>query len=306
MRYGMIWLNLEIFSGRTFGFDEKCSSTLIINLLEAGVLSEAKAPGRIYKNQYVLPVQDENNYAFAEIELRLKGESTPVVGGFFSRAILELENLAPPVPRKEKVPARVPKKYRENLQVVELIENMEGVFTIIRHIQDVLEYSSAPRTFTFMVPFTLAMLNPQLFLTFYAPSILVVLSVYTKYRPYKLNTDLQHEHDTENIAMVIKFTRYVKMVPELINENIFWQNEHCTTGFLTWCTKYAVVATLVLALIDLKYIILVAAWREVVIRSPFAMLLINYVFVEQLPKVAGWAYLAFLYILDLVLPRIIG
>ena len=50
MRYGMIWLNLEIFSGRTFGFYEKCSSTLIINLLEAGVLSEAQAPGRIYKN----------------------------------------------------------------------------------------------------------------------------------------------------------------------------------------------------------------------------------------------------------------
>ena len=52
----MIWLNMEIFSGRTFGFDEKCSSTLIINLLEAGVLNETKSPGRIYKNQYVLPV----------------------------------------------------------------------------------------------------------------------------------------------------------------------------------------------------------------------------------------------------------
>jgi len=306
MRYGMIWLNLEIFSGRTFGFDEKCSSTLIINLLEAGVLSEAQAPGRIYKNQYVLPVQDENNYAFVEIELRLKGEPTPAIGGFFSRAILELENLAPPVARKEKIPARVPKKYRENLQVVELVQNMEGIFVIIRHVQDVLDYSSAPRTFTFMVPFTLAMLNPQHFFTIYAPLILVILSVYAKYRPYKLNTDLSHDHDIENIAMVIKFTRYVKMVPELINENIFWQNEPCTTSFLTWCVKYAAVTTLVLALIDLKYIILVAAWREVVIRSPFAMLLINYVFVQQLTKVSGWLYLAFLYVLDLVLPRIVG
>ena len=136
--------------------------------------------------------------------------------------------------------------------------------------------------------------------------ILIVLSVYTRYRPYKLNTDLAHDHDIENIAMVIKFTRYVKMVPELINENIFWQNEKCTTSFLTWCAKYAVVTTLVLALIDFKYIILAAAWREVVVRSPFAMLLINYVFKQQMTKVAGWLYLAFLYVLDLVLPRIVG
>lgn len=82
----------------------------------------------------MLPVQDENNYAFVEIELRLKGEPTPPIGGFFSRAILEIENLAPPVARKEKVPARVPKKYRENPQVVELVQNLEVIFTIIRHI----------------------------------------------------------------------------------------------------------------------------------------------------------------------------
>lgn len=254
----------------------------------------------------MLPVQDENNYAFVEIELRLKGEPTPAIGGFFSRAILELENLAPPVARKEKVPARVPKKYRENLQVVELVQNLECIFRVIRHVQDVLDYSNAPRTFTFMVPFTLAMLNPQHFFTLYAPLILILVSIYTKQRPYKLNTDLQHEHDIENLNMVIKFTRYVKMVPELINENIFWQNEQCSSSFVTWCAKYAAVATLVLALVDLKYIILVAAWREVVIRSPFAMLLINYVFAQQLTRAARWAYLAFLYVLDLVLPRIVG
>ena len=29
-------------------------------------------------------------------------------------------------------------------------------------------------------------------------------------------------YDNENIALLIKSTRYIKMVPELINENIFW------------------------------------------------------------------------------------
>jgi len=80
----------------------------------------------------------------------------------------------------------------------------------------------------------------------------------------------------------------------------------CTEGFLYICGKYAVGATLVLALIDFKYIVLVAAWREVVIRSPFAMLLINYVFVKEVTRVGGWLYLAFLYALDLVLPRVVG
>ena len=40
MVHGMIWLNIELFSGRTFGFDEKCSSTLILNLLEIGILND--------------------------------------------------------------------------------------------------------------------------------------------------------------------------------------------------------------------------------------------------------------------------
>ena len=214
--------------------------------------------------------------------------------------------MAPPIARKEKIPARVPKKYRENLQVVELVQNLEPIFKVIRFVYDVLDYSNTAQTFTFMIPFTLAMLNPQHFFTAYAPCILILFSLYSKYRPYKLNSDLQHDHDIENIAMVIKFTRYVKLIPELINENIFWQNEMCTEGFLYICGKYAVGATLVLALIDFKYIVLVAAWREVVIRSPFAMLLINYVFVKEVTRVGGWLYLAFLYGLDLVLPRVVG
>ena len=65
-------------------------------------------------------------------------------------------------------------------------------------------------------------------------------------------------------------------------------------------------ATLALALIDFKYFVLIAAWREVVIRSPFAMLLINFVFKKEIPRIGGWLYLTFLYILDLILPRLIG
>ena len=121
-----------------------------------------------------------------------------------------------------------------------------------------------------------------------------------------MNPELSHDHDIENIAMVIKFTRYVKLIPELINENLFWQNEKCTVSFLNGTAKYMIGATLALALIDFKYFVLLAAWREVVIRSPFAMLLINFVFMKEGPRIGGWLYLSFLYILDLILPRLIG
>ena len=109
--------------------------------------------------------------------------------------------------------------------------------------------------------------------------------------------------------MVIKFTRYIKTIPTLINERICGQNEEETfnnTSFLTMCVKYAIISTLLVYIIDLKYIIIIAAWREVIVQSPFAMLLINYVFVLQLPRIVRWAYVAFLYVLDLVLPRIVG
>ena len=70
MVHGMIWLNIELFSGRTFGFDEKCSSTLILNLLEQGILDQTKS-NQIFKNKYVLPIKDEFNYGFVDLELSL-------------------------------------------------------------------------------------------------------------------------------------------------------------------------------------------------------------------------------------------
>ena len=114
MVHGMIWLNIELFSGRTFGFDEKCSSTLILNLLEIGILNDSQSE-TVFKNKYILPIKDEFNYGFIDIELSLKGEATPKVAGFFSRAVLELENLQPAAKvQKEKQKVKVPKKYREN------------------------------------------------------------------------------------------------------------------------------------------------------------------------------------------------
>ena len=189
---------------------------------------------------------------------------------------------------------------------------MDHLFCVLRYIQSLLEFSDFKQTMYFMVPFTLVMLNPQHFLTIYMPLLLIFFIQYQQSRPSKkysipsLINDQIYEHENENIALLIKWTRYMKMMPELINENVFWHNEKCTQNFRYNCMKYGFISTAILFFIDLKYIILVSTWVYVLSHSPIITLLTQHVLFEKTPKFAASIFKLFLFVLDLILPRIIG
>ena len=63
---------------------------------------------------------------------------------------------------------------------------------------------------------------------------------------------------------------------------------------------------MVLFVVDIKYIILTAAWLQILSKSPLMNLLLNHVLISNVPKLAENGYKFFLFMLDLVLPRIVG
>ena len=90
LEFGSVKLEIELFSAKTFGFDERCYEPLIINLQELFNKNSLD-------KKYVFSQKSESNlctdFGLLDLNLKLLSSPYPLVGGIFSRLALKIKSL---------------------------------------------------------------------------------------------------------------------------------------------------------------------------------------------------------------------